>query len=305
MLIQISDFTTLIGAKITAWYEAAVAHVPNFLLAVTVLFVFMFIARYIRQLVARIMEKVSDNISLVSMVSTLSRVAVLALGLFFALGILGLDKTVTSLLAGAGVVALAIGFAFQDLTANFISGTFITLQRPIQIGDVVNTNGFFGKVKSINLRSVIIDNFSGQEIEIPSKDIFQNPITNFSKSGERRMQVDCGVAYTDDLQKVQDLAVKAVSELSFVRDDKPVELHFTEFGDSSINFLMWFWIKQEIAGPPLAKSEAIKAIKKAFDAHDITIPFPIRTLEFTPNANSVEVSMLNGFQSSEGVARRL
>jgi small conductance mechanosensitive channel len=298
MLLQISDFATLTGAKIAAWYEAAVAHIPNFILAVAVLLFFMFVARYVRKLVARIMGKISDNISLVSMVSTLSRVAILALGLFFALGILGLDKTVTSLLAGAGVVALAIGFAFQDLTANFISGTFITLQRPIQIGDVVDTNGFFGKVKSINLRSVIIDNFSGQEIEIPSKDIFQKPITNFSKSGERRMQVDCGVAYTDDLQRVQDLAVKAVSDLAFVRDDKPVELHFTQFGDSSINFLMWFWIKQEIAGPPLAKSEAIKAIKKTFDQHNITIPFPIRTLEFTPNANSVEVSMLNGYREN-------
>ena len=299
MLIQFSDFVSLMGAKLSSWYEVTVAHIPNFILAVVTLLLFVFISRYTRKVVSSVMAKISDNISLIAMVSTISRVVVLSLGLFFALSILGLDKTVTSLLAGAGVVALAIGFAFQDLTANFISGTFITLQRPIQIGDVVNTNGFFGKVKSINLRSVIIDNFSGQEIEIPSKDIFQNPITNFSKSGERRMQVDCGVAYTDNLQKVQDLAVKAVSNLDFVRDDKPVELHFTEFGDSSINFLMWFWIKQEIAGPPLAKSEAIKAIKKTFDAHNITIPFPIRTLEFTPNANSVEVSMLNGFQNSE------
>lgn len=297
MLIQINDFVTLTGDKLVVWYEAAVSHIPNFILAIATLFLFTYISRYSRRLVSKFMGKISHNVALVSMISTLSRVAIFALGLFCALSILGLDKTVTSLLAGAGVVALAIGFAFQDLTANFISGTFITLQRPIQVGDVVDTNGYFGKVKSINLRSVIIDNFSGQEIEIPSKDIFQNPITNFSKSGERRLQIDCGISYNDDLQKVQDLAVQAIKSLNFVRDDKPVELHFTEFGDSSVNFLMWFWIKPEIAGPPLAKSEAIKAIKKTFDRHDITIPFPIRTLEFTPNANNVEVSMLNGFQN--------
>ncbi len=294
MLIQINDFVALSGAKLTTWYQAAVAHIPNFILAIALLFLFGFISRFTRKFVSGVMGKISNNVALVAMVSTLSRLFVFALGLFCALSILGLDKTVTSLLAGAGVVALAIGFAFQDLTANFISGTFITLQRPIQVGDVVETNSFFGKVKSINLRSVIIDNFSGQEIEIPSKDIFQNPITNFSKSGERRIQIDCGVAYTDDLQRVQDLAVQAIERLNFVRDDKPVELHFTEFGDSSINFLMWFWIRQEIAGPPLAKSEAIKAIKRTFDKHEITIPFPIRTLEFTPTANNVEVSMLNG-----------
>ncbi|TDB60054.1 mechanosensitive ion channel family protein [Arundinibacter roseus] len=294
MILQITDFVTLIGKKLSRWYEAAILTIPNLLLALVVIIFFSFISKYIARIIARIMGKLSHNISLVAMVSTLVRLAIVAVGLFSALSILGLDKTVTSLLAGAGVIALAVGFAFQDLTANFISGTFITLQRPIKVGDVVDTNGYFGKVKSINLRSIIIDNFGGQEIEIPSKEIFQNPITNFSTSGERRMQVDCGVSYSDDLALVQRVAVQAVEALNFVRDDKPVELHFTEFGDSSINFLMWFWIKQDIAGPPLAKSEAIKAIKVAFDAHDISIPFPIRTLEFTPNANSVEVSMLNG-----------
>ncbi len=296
MFIQISDYITLIGDKLTTWYEKIVVLVPNFILAVIVVVAFSFLSRFTRKVVARLMGKLSHNISLVSLVSTLSRVVILSVGLFCALSIMGLDKTVTSLLAGAGVVALAIGFAFQDLTANFISGTFITLQRPIQVGDVVDTNGFFGKVKSINLRSVIIDNFSGQEIEIPSKDIFQNPITNFSKSGQRRMQVDCGIAYTDDLDKVQELALEAVNSLEFISDFKPAELHFTEFGDSSINFLVWFWIKQEIAGPPLAKSEVIKAIKKAFDANDITIPFPIRTLEFAKSegAEKGKVPMLDG-----------
>ena len=293
MWLPLSDFFTPIIAKLTTWYKGAIALIPNFLLAVLVVICFSFLARYARRLSRRMMSRVSHNISLVNLVSALTRVIIVAVGLFFALGILGLDKTVTSLLAGAGVIALAIGFAFQDITSNFISGTFIALQRPIRIGDVVETKDYFGKVKSINLRSVILDNFAGQEIEIPSKDIFQNPIKNFTKSGERRMQIDCGVSYGDDLATAQRVAIGAVEALDFVRTDKPVELHFTEFGDSSINFLLWFWLDQTKAGPPLAKSEAIKAIKSAFDAHDITIPFPIRTLEFMPNANSVEVSMLN------------
>lgn len=293
MLIQVSDFITLIGDKLTGWYQSALLNIPNLILAIIVLVFFNILAKYVRKLTIKIFDSFSDNVSLISLVSTIAKVAVIAVGLFCALSILGLDKTVTSLLAGAGVIALAIGFAFQDLTANFISGVFIATQRPIQVGDVVDTNGYFGKVKSINLRSVIIDNFGGQEIEIPSKEIFQNPITNFSKSGERRMQIDCGISYNDDLDLAQKLAVDAIKSLDFVRDDKPVELHFTEFGDSSINFLLWFWLNSEVAGPPLAKSESIKAIKKAFDANDISIPFPIRTLEFTPSANSVEVSMLS------------
>ncbi len=299
MLIQITDYFTLISDKLAKWYETSITLVPNIVLAIALIFVFSFLSRFARRAAAKVMSKLSHNISLVSLVSTLSRVVIMAIGLFSALSVLGLDKTVTSLLAGAGVIALAIGFAFQDLTANFISGTFITLQRPIQVGDVVETNGFTGKVKSINLRSIIIENFSGQEIEIPSKDIFQKPITNFSKSGQRRIQVDCGIAYTDDLEAVQTLALEAVNRLEFISDFKPAELHFTEFGGSSINFLIWFWIKQEIAGPPLAKSEVIKAIKKTFDENSISIPFPIRTLEFAKSDVSIreKLPMLNGMDN--------
>ncbi len=294
MLIQITDYVTLIGDKLTTWYKLGVEHIPNVILAILIILVFSFISRYARTIIARIMGKISHNVALGALVSTLTRMAILSIGLFSALSVLGLDKTVTSLLAGAGVVALAIGFAFQDLTANFISGTFITLQRPIQVGDVVETNGFMGKVKSINLRSIIIDNFAGQEIEIPSKDIFQNPITNFSKSGQRRLQVNCGISYTDDLERVQKLALEAVNSLEFISDFKPSELHFTEFGDSSINFLVWFWINQEVAGPPLAKSEVIKAIKRTFDQHDISIPFPIRTLEFVNSDKTEAFPALKG-----------
>jgi small conductance mechanosensitive channel len=299
MFIQISDYLTLVSDKLTIWYEKIAGLLPNFILSIIIVVLFSFLSRFVRKAIARVMGRLSHNISLVSLVSTLSRIAVISVGLFCALSILGLDKTVTSLLAGAGVVALAIGFAFQDLTANFISGTIITLQRPIQVGDVVETNGFFGKVKSINLRSIIIENFAGQEIEIPSKDIFQKPITNYSKSGQRRMQVDCGIAYTDDLDRVQQLALEAVNKLEFISDFKPTELHFTEFGDSSINFLVWFWIKQEIAGPPLAKSEVIKAIKKTFDANDISIPFPIRTLEFAKSeaTSKRKLPMLDGWEN--------
>jgi small conductance mechanosensitive channel len=123
--------------------------------------------------------------------------------LVFCIGCLGLDKTVTSLLAGAGVLALALGFAFQDLTTNFISGAFIAIQRPIKVGDVIETNGFTGKVLSIGLRSVKLDNFEGQQVELPSKDIFQKPIVNFTNSGERRVQMEGSIGYKDDLSIVE------------------------------------------------------------------------------------------------------
>ncbi len=229
-------------------------------------------AGYGGRIMSKGLSRASHNEALVSLVSSLTRIIIFTTGLFFALGILGLDKTVTSLVAGAGVLALAIGFAFQDLTTNFISGAFIAIQRPIKVGDIIETNGFTGKVKSINLRSVIIDNLAGQQIEIPSKDIFQKPITNFTYSGERRVQIECGISFTEDLGLIEKISLQAIQSLGFLSSTRQVDFSYTKFGTSTIDFQVQFWIDQVKIGPGSAKSEAIKALKTAFDIHGISIP---------------------------------
>ena len=279
--MNISEAIHLIHLKILLWLKEAVSHVPNLLIAILVVILFGAASGYIKKAVVRLMSRVTGNTSLVNLTSSFLRLFVIAIGIFVALNILGLNQAVTSLLAGAGIIGLALGFAFQDLTANFLSGAFIAIQQPIRVGDVVETNGYFGMVKAINIRSTIIDNFGGQEIKIPSRDIFQKPIVNFSKSNERRMQLNCGVSYDDDLQKAQEVAMAAIQSLPFLQPGKPVEFHYQNFSDRSVTFLMWFWIDQAKAGPPQAMSDAIKALKKAFGENGIIIPFPIQTLEIT------------------------
>lgn len=269
----------LIWQRLETWARLAVSHLPNLAVALLVIFLANFLAGIVRRLTTRSLNRVSDNPSLADLSGLVARALVLATGVFVALGILGLDKTVTSLLAGAGVLALAIGFAFQDLTANFISGTIIAIQRPIQVGDLVETNGYSGRVVSIKLRSILLDNFAGQLIEIPSKDVFQKPIVNFTRTGERRMELPCSVSYADDLDRAQRVATEAVGRLPFLRRGRDVEMHYRNFGDNTIGFLLWFWIDPAETEPVLALSEAIKAVKKAFDEAEILILFPPHTLD--------------------------
>ncbi|MBC7892947.1 MAG: mechanosensitive ion channel family protein, partial [Sphingobacteriaceae bacterium] len=269
----------LIWQRLETWAKLAVSHLPNLAVALLVIFLANFLAGIVRRLTTRSLNRVSDNPSLADLSGLVARALVLATGVFIAPGILGLDKTVTSLLAGAGVLALAIGFAFQDLTANFISGTFIAIQRPIQVGDLVETNGYTGRVVSIKLRSILLDNFAGQLIEIPSKDVFQKPIVNFTRTGERRMELLCSVSYADDLDRAQRVAIEAVGRLPFLRRGRDVEMHYRNFGDNTIGFLLWFWIDPTKTNPTLALSEAIKAVKTAFDEAEILILFPPHTLD--------------------------
>ncbi|QIP14421.1 mechanosensitive ion channel family protein [Spirosoma aureum] len=268
----------LIYAELSNWIRTAIRFTPKIAVAILLLVVFTFLSRWLSRWVVRGLDKVSNNISLINLTGAVTRVFVMAVGFFVALGVLGLDKTVTSLLAGAGVIALAIGFAFQDLTTNFISGAMIAFARPIQVGDVVETNGYTGKVLDIKLRSIVIDNGQGQTVEIPSKDVFQKPITNFSRIGQRRVELAAGVSYLDDLPKAQQVAKAAISRLPFVLRDRPVELHYRNFADANVQFVLWFWINNSTS-PQAALSEAMMAVKRTFDENQILIVFAGQTFD--------------------------
>lgn len=286
--MDFSQAPGLIYAELSIWIRTAIRYIPKLAVAVLVLVVFTLLSRWLSRWVIRGLNRFSTNISLINLTGAVTRVFVMAVGLFVALGVLGLDKTVTSLLAGAGVIALAIGFAFQDLTTNFISGAMIALARPIQVGETIETNGFLGKVLDIKLRSIVIDNGKGQTVELPSKDVFQKPIINYSRIGYRRIELAAGVSYIDDLAKAQQIAKEAIGRLPFVLREQPVEFHYRNFGDANIQFVIWFWIKSSGGNPPAALSEAIMAVKKAFDDNQILTVFAAQTFDLKQKISATE-----------------
>lgn len=284
-MLNLEQMARLIFGQLESWGKTAVVLVPNLVVALLVIFFFNFVSRYVRRLVVRSFNRFSNNVSLINLTGTVAQLLALLMGLFIALDVLGLEKTVTSLLAGAGVLALAVGFAFQDLTANFISGTIIAIQRPIEVGNIVETNGFQGRVVNIKLRSVVLDNGAGQTIEIPSKDVFQKPIINFSRTGLQRVELTAGVSHLDDLGKAQKVAIGAVKALPFIRKDKPVEMHYKGVTIEMVQFLVWFWIDPSKADATKALSEAIKAVKQAFRENDVLMMFPPHTYDLKKRAN--------------------
>jgi small conductance mechanosensitive channel len=118
-------------------------------------------------------------------------------------------------------------------------------------------------------------------VYIPNKEIFQNPIENFTKHKKRRMDLVVGISYGDDLKKVKNVALSALEPVSLRSLNDPIEFYFEEFSDSSINFSLRVWLDSTEQPAFLeARSQAIMLLKNAFDENDITIPFPIRTLDF-------------------------
>jgi len=279
--ISFQEAVNLVTDKLNGWLWGAIDSLPNFAVAVVVVVAFFFLAKLVRWAIKKVFLREHTNVAVLNLVATTFFIITFSAGMFIALGILNLDKTVTSLLAGAGIIGLALGFAFQDTAANFLSGFIMAFRKPLQIGDHVESNDYSGTVIEISLRTTILRTFQGQEVMIPNKDVFNNPILNYTKGGERRVDIVVGVSYGDDLDKVEQVTLDAVKDLDGIDNSREIRLEYIEFGDSSINFRLCFWlenIKQK--GFFQTRSKAIKAIKMAYDNNDITIPFPIRTLDF-------------------------
>ncbi len=273
---------TLVG-KLQSWVEAFVEMLPNLIVAILVLATFWFISRLAYKGICRALDRVQTNAAARDLMARIISVAIILLGVVVALGVLNLDKALASILAGVGVVGLALGFAFQDLASNLISGVGLAVNQrwPFKIGDLVETNDVFGVVKKIQLRTSTIETPDGKIVILPNKQIYQSKVINHSATGRRRVDVECGISYGDDLEKVTSVVQKAIEDLGGRDQSRDVQFFFSGFGDSSINFVVRFWIAYEQHTDFLrAQSDGILALKKALDDNDIMIPFPIRTLDF-------------------------
>ncbi len=210
---------------------------PNFIVAILIVLLTVILAKLVRKFAYRMMKRISKNEAIDRLTSSIAFFLFFILGIFIALRVLNLDKTVTSLLAGLGIVGL----------------------------------------------------------------IMQGKYTHFSINGERRIDLDVGISYGDDLDKVEKVTLEAIKQISYLQKGKPVDLYFKEFGDSAIIFSVRYWVDYHTADYLRylrAQSQGIKNIKKAFDKNDIAITFPIRTIDFGIKGGKSLSDMLKESNSS-------
>ncbi len=300
MKIGTVNAVDILSEEIQGWFELAVKSLPNIVAAFLIMAIFIVVAKLVRKSSERFAPSLSDNEAATQLLATSSYIFIILVGIFVSLGILKLDKTVTSLLAGAGVIGLALGFAFQEIASNFVSGVFIAFRRPYKLGDIVDIDGFNGQVTNISLRTSSITTFQGLEVLVPNKYMFTKPFTNFTTTPKRRLDIDVGVSYGDDLTRVEEIVKHALENINGRLRSEPIEVYFTEFGSSSINFQTRIWI--EYPGDKnfaKARHQSIIAIKEAFDKNKISIPFPIRTLDFgIKGGESIRASLKEAIEHS-------
>ena len=299
-LSVLDKFWQLINEKLQGWLEAGIKHLPNFIVAFLLAMFFGLLAKYVGRVVRKVLHKALESEQIADLLSSIIKMLVLLTGLFIALEFLGLTGTVTSLLAGAGIIGLALGFAFQDMAENLIAGIAMGIRKPFQIGDVVEAGAVFGTVKTINLRNTLVETFFGQIEVIPNKILFRNVLTNYTVTGIRRIEVPVGISYADDPEKAAEAIEEAINACDFVIKKEQTAVFAKGFADSSINLVVWFWIDYPgDTGFMKARHTAVVEIKKALEKADILIPFPIRTLDFGAKGGEKLNTMLSETKSEE------
>jgi small-conductance mechanosensitive channel len=204
-------------------------------------------------------------------ISVTIRYFLIILGFMFALSAAGIELGKFSLLAGA--LGVGIGFGLQNIVNNFISGLILVYERPLQVGDTIEVENLLGQVKRIGIRSSNVRTYDGAEVVVPNGNLISNQLINWTLSDKtRRIEIKVGVSYGSDPNVVLELLEKVANENEDVLKDPPPWALFEDFGNSSLNFRLLFWVPYELG--IRTKSAIAVAVFNIFRENGVEIPFP-------------------------------
>jgi small-conductance mechanosensitive channel len=188
----------------------------------------------------------------------------------------------------AGALALAVGFAAQDLIANFVAGVFIIQDEPFAVGDWIEWNGNEGVVREIGLRVTKLETFDNQLLTAPNADLANSAVVNNVANDRRRVSVGFGIGYEDDIDHAREVILEEGAAIDGVLDDPAPSAPVTELGDSAVVLSGRLWIDPTESGYGAVRARFLEAVKERFDAEGIDMPYPNTELSGGVEVRNVE-----------------
>ena len=247
--------------------------------AVGVIAVLMFGSRFVsRTTAAQIRQNKEISPSMQVLAVKFLQVILYGAAFFIGLRAVGVDLTGLAVLSGA--IGVGLGFGLQKVVSNLVSGVILLLDRSIKPGDVISLGETFGWINSLGARYVSITTRDGKEYLIPNEDLITGQVVNWSHSNDYvRLDIYFGTAYADDPHKVRRIAIEAAKGVDRVLEFKPPVCHIVGFGDSSVDYILRFWIRDPTGGLTNIRGNVYLALWDAFQEHGVSIPFPQREVK--------------------------
>ena len=223
-------------------WQALVAISPRIIASVIVLFVFYYLGKYFAKLIITVVRRASVK----KIHEAFFRAVTITLSLFFGLviafNILGLEKLAVSILAGGGVTAVVLGFAFREIGENFLAGIFLAFSRPFKIGDLIKSEDIEGYVKEIELRYTHLRTEDGKDVYVPSSQLFGKPVINFTKDGLRRISFTVGIDYSNDSSRACALLENTLLGVPGVLEEPKASVYILSLSPQYVELQAFFWI---------------------------------------------------------------
>jgi len=257
------------------WYmekgiELVMIYAPKLLLAIITLLVGLWIIKLIVRGLRRAMERSKVDASLQKFFGSLLGILLKILLLISVASMVGIATT--SFIAILGAAGLAVGLALQGSLANFAGGVLILLFKPFTVGNVIDAQGYVGKVHAIQVFNTILKTPDNKTVIIPNGPLSNGNITNFSLEEKRRVDMSFGIGYEDDIHKAKEVLSRLVNDDSRVLDDPEPQIVVSELADSSVNFAVRVWC--DAADYWGIYFDMQEKVKLAFDQNGIAIPYP-------------------------------
>lgn len=218
-------------------------------------------------------------------------VMVFLFGTYVVLRVSGLTQLALTVVGGTGLIGLAVGIAFRDITENFLASIFLSMQRPFETGDLVEISEVTGYVQQLNVRTTILMTLDGNLVQIPNATVYKNNLRNYTTNSNRREDFVVGIGYDDSIDEAQEIALGVLTKHPAVLNDPAPSVLADSLGKATVNLRVYFWINGREHSWLKVRSSLIRLVKRAFQKHRISMPDEAREVVFP---QGVSVTMIEG-----------
>ena len=291
--LDVQDNVTTVYQSIKVQIKNLVKAVPLLLVGIVLFAMVTWFGSWLsnRQ---KMWQRLTPNPFVAELLSQTVKVIFIIIGLILALSLIGAETILGTLLGGAGVIGIAVGFAVKDTIENYIASLMLSIRQPFRARDHILINDQEGIVVRLTSRATILMTLDGNQLRIPNAEVFKATILNYTKNPERRFTFELGVDANDDPLAAIKVGIDAISQLSFALDKPKVTAVIKEVGDSNIILQFQVWVNQSEADFYKARSIAIRETKHALEDEGFSLPEPIYQLRFNHKLEKAFEHFQNG-----------
>lgn len=288
------DFWGKLQQTLNNYWTGFIHLLPRLALAIVLMLVVLFLARHISKLLRKHLSDKAHDPLFTGLVAQLAKAVLIICGIILVMQVLGLSGIAAGLLAGAGISAFIIGFAFKDIAENFLAGIILAFNRPFALNESIKIQEYIGHVKALNFRTTHLKTFDEKDVFLPNSMVLQEVVTNLTRDGMIRIDFVVGIAYEDDIASAIKFMIQAMKQTEGVNTSKEPFAVVENLNVNTVDIRAYFWTQTDDyrKGVLETKGKVMKEVKEILSDKGFTLPANIQELKLYEKSKSIPIEMV-------------